>query len=154
MITLLYLASIWGGIITLAVLPLLCLTDIRTRKVPDPLLALYGVLTTPLMVILYATGLPLTYAAISLLCCGIWLLARHFNAWGGADTKFLMLFSLAVPLNPLNLYQQQFQLFFTVILALAICGTIIITRNKPGAPMMVPIAVAIVAPICGSPNCS
>jgi hypothetical protein len=149
MITPLYLASIWGGILTLAALPLLCLMDIRTRKVPDAFLWLYAALTVPAMLMLYATGLPWTYAAISLLCCGIWLLARQFNAWGGADTKFLMLFSLAVPLNPLNLYQQQFQLFFTVILALAICGTIITTRNKPGAPMMVPIAVAIVAAMIG-----
>ena len=149
MITPLYLASIWGGIITLAALPLLCLMDIRTRKVDDALLLLYGAFTLPAMIALYANGLPWTYAALSLLCCGIWLLARYRKAWGGADTKFLIMFSAGVPLNPLNLYQQQFQLFFAVILALAICGTIIITRNKPGAPMMVPIAVAIVAAMIG-----
>lgn len=140
---LLYLISQIGGIVTLATLPILCLVDWRTRNIPDQYILLYLMAGSP-VIALYLFGLPYTYLLISLVMCGIWILIRKTGAWGGGDTKFLMVFSLICPLNPLNLYQQTFQISFLVILGAVMLMTTVFTGSRKDLPMMIPIAVAII----------
>jgi len=140
---LLYLLAQVGGIVTVAALPILCLVDLRTRNIPDQYILLYLLAGSPVLA-LYLFGLPYTYLLISLAMCGIWILIRKTGAWGGGDTKFLMVFSLISPLNPLNLYQQTFQISFLIILGAVMLMTTVFTGNRKDLPMMIPIAVAIV----------
>ena len=141
---LLYIASIWGGAVTLPFLILMCIADLRTRSISDNVIGGYlAVLMVP-VVVLYLNGLPYTYFLISLVMCGIWVLFRKAGAWGGGDTKFLMVFSLCCPLNPFNLYQQAFQLAFLFVLAGVMLVTAAFTGNRKDLPMMLPISAAIV----------
>jgi Flp pilus assembly protein protease CpaA len=140
---LIYLLAQIGGVLTIAALPILCLVDLRTRNIPDQYILLYLLAGSPVLA-LYLFGLPYTYLLISLAMCGVWILIRKTGAWGGGDTKFLMVFSLISPLNPLNLYQQTFQISFLIILGAVMLMTTVFTGNRKDLPMMIPIAVAIV----------
>jgi len=140
---LIYLLAQIGGVLTIAALPILCLVDLRTRNIPDQYILLYLLAGSPVLT-LYLFGLPYTYLLISLAMCGVWILIRKTGAWGGGDTKFLMVFSLINPLNPLNLYQQTFQISFLIILGAVMLMTTVFTGNRKDLPMMIPIAVAII----------
>lgn len=141
---LLYLASVWGGAVTVVFLPILCLLDIKTRNIPDNLIKWYaGIMVVP-AIALYLSGLPPTYLAMSVIVCFIWFIIRQTGAWGGGDTKFLLVFSLLCPLNPFNLYQQTFQVSFVVILGIVMLSLSIFTGNRKDLPLMVPIAAAII----------
>lgn len=144
---LLYLASIWGGIVTLAFLPLLCLKDWTTRQIPDNLIVAYLCLTIIPPAILYANGLTVYYFITSLVMMAVWVIFRKVGVWGGADTKFLMVYSLTVPLNPLNLYQTNFQISTVIYIGITMLVTAAIYRVRDlkgnDVPMMIPISAAI-----------
>jgi Flp pilus assembly protein protease CpaA len=140
---LIYLSSIWGGAVTILFLPILCILDLRTRSIPDKVLLVYaGIMIAP-AIILYLSGLPLTYLAISIVVCIVWLIIRQTGAWGGGDTKFLLVFSLLCPLNPFNLYQQTFQISFVLILGAVMLMVAGVYWTRKDLPLMLPISAAI-----------
>jgi hypothetical protein len=140
----LYFASIWPGLFTLMAIPVFCMMDIKTRSISDKSLMLYGLGTIPATISLYLTGLPYTYALISLVVCTIWLVIRQTKAWGGGDTKFLIIFSIICPLNPLDPFQQTFQITFPAVLGIIMLTMAIFTGRRKDLPLMLPISVAIV----------
>lgn len=143
MIDFLLILAQLGGIATITAIIPLCIRDLRTRNIPDECIVLYLAAGSPGLA-LYLFGLPLTYLMISIFMCGLWVLFRKTGAWGGGDTKFLMVFSLICPLNPLNLYQQTFQITFLPILGAVMLLTAVYTGRRKDLPMMIPISAAII----------
>lgn len=137
-----YLLSMLGGIATATAAIPFCLQDIRFRNIPDRQILLYLLAGSPTLA-LYFLGLPYTYLIISLAMCMIWIGIRKTGAWGGGDAKFLMVFSLICPLNPLNLYQQTFQISFLIILGGIMLITAAFTGSRKDLPLMLPISAAI-----------
>lgn len=147
---LLYLSAIWGGVITLCILPLLCLLDIKTRNIPDKIILAYLAITLPAVAILYLNGLTIYYLLTSGIVILMWLIVRYFRLLGGGDVKFLMAYSFVVPWNPINLAQPDFQSASILWIGLACFLVMAITFFAKGDlfgrkfPMMIPIAIGIV----------
>lgn len=147
MIDFLFYSSIFGGFLTLVLIPLLCLMDLKTRRVPDYVWHIYILANLFPIFTLYLYGLPLSVAAASLVLCCIFLLARKFKAYGGADTKFLCLIAIFVAFNPLNLLEDMlaFKISFVLILGVvSLLTAMLFTKNRKDVPMMIPISIAFI----------
>ena len=143
---LLFIAALWGGIITLAFIPMLCIMDVKTRQIPDKIILLYAGVTAPALILLYSNGLTAYYFATSIVLAIVWLGLRYLKVWGGADTKFLMVYSFVVPMNPINLYQTNFQVSSLVWIGAAMfISSILYYRNRNDVPMLIPISIGIIA---------
>lgn len=119
----LYLAATFGGLSVLAALPLLCIMDIRKRKIPDTAWAALLALNIPALWTLYTDihGIPQYYLGLSFVLAAMYLFFRVIRLYGGADAKGLATIAIVAPLNPINILAPVFQAYFFIAFALAMC---------------------------------
>ena len=146
-------------------IPLICILDIKYREVPNFIWVYLGIINIPCIAVLYLTGLPYTYIALSIGLVGLYCLMWSREWIGGADAKFLSIIAISTPL-------LQFTFYLWLMIILGILPFVVYVRNKwfdkdllkpmmtlksmftyypRGIPYTVPISIAfVISSLAGS----